>query len=158
MSKSLIVLMVGMLVVGCGKQEKAAEPLCLFHNESTPTINTNEVDGTTVKPDKELTLREKAIGAYETKEDGFTFRVVLLDNGILEFYNNGNKTRENKWTIINGEIHVEVEDGFISVSRINLDGSITIVAGIDKEGKRINFSKEDQSTAKKSNNPNRKLT
>jgi hypothetical protein len=76
-------------------------------NESTPTTNTNEVDGTTAKPVKELTLREKAIGTYETKEDGFTFRVVLLDNGILEFYNNGNKTRENKWTISNGEIHVK---------------------------------------------------
>ena len=49
MSKALIVLIVGMLAVGCGKQEQADT------NESTPTTNTNEVVGTTEKPDKELT-------------------------------------------------------------------------------------------------------
>ena len=37
----------------------------------------------------ELTLEEKVVGTYEGKKDGFTFRVVLLENGIVEFHNNG---------------------------------------------------------------------
>jgi|LWDU01.1.fsa_nt_gi hypothetical protein len=32
-------------------------------------------------PVKELTLREKVVGAYERKEDGETKRLVLLENG-----------------------------------------------------------------------------
>mgnify|MGYP001296685328 CR=1 FL=1 len=66
MSKTLIVLMVGMLAVGCGKQEQTDA------NESTPTTNTNKVNGTTAKPVKELTLEEKVVGTYEFKVDGDT--------------------------------------------------------------------------------------
>ena len=80
-----ITLIIGLLVMGCGKQEQADA------DESTPTTNTNVVDGTTVKPTqtvgvapvKELTLEEKVVGAYEAKADGVTYRTVLLENGVL---------------------------------------------------------------------------
>ena len=83
-----ITLIIGLLVVGCGKQEQTDT------NESTPT--------TTEKPDKELTpeqkqkaLRDSAVGTYEGKNVGDT--LVFLDNGVLEVYNDGEKRKEGKW-------------------------------------------------------------
>ena len=73
-----ITLIIGLLVVGCGKQEQTDT------NESTPT--------TTEKPDKELTAEEKkVVGTYEMGGEGFTIRAVFLDNGIIESYKNGKK-------------------------------------------------------------------
>ena len=58
-----------------------------FESEETPTTNTNKADGTTEKPVKELTAEEKkVVGTYELKEDGFTFRGVLLENGVDDWY------------------------------------------------------------------------
>jgi hypothetical protein len=119
-----ITLVIGLLLVGCGKQEEADT------NESTPT--------TTEKPVKELTLREKAIGTYEAKEGEDTIRVVLLETGIGEGYENGKKLEiERKWSVVKGEIHVKYSGGFIRVWRINKDKSITYIADIDKDGERI---------------------
>ena len=132
-----ITLIIGLLVVGCGKQEQTDT------NESTPT--------TTAKPVKELTLEEKVVGEYEFKDDKDTrFRMRMLENGVLES-NIKDKQREEdfKWSISeDGELHVEAGDGIIFVFRINKDGSITAVAGIDKDG-RDDKPKEKQRTFKK---------
>jgi hypothetical protein len=138
-----ITLIIGLLVVGCGKQEQADA------NESTPTTNTNEVDGTTAKPVKELT-KEDVVGTYEAKwENGRTEGGVFLENGVFESYENGKKREEEaKWTIINGEIHVEFEDGRIFVVRINPDKSITLIANIS-DGEREDIRKEIQIPLKK---------
>ena len=139
-----ITLIIGLLVVGCGKQEKAVT------NESTPTTNTNEVSGTTEKPVKELSLEEKVVGAYEMKEGEETYRVVLLETGIVEKYRNGKKhDEEDKWKIVDGEIQIVDKDGDILVLRINKDESITGIATIDKDGKREDAPKEEQATLKK---------
>jgi len=133
-----ITLIIGLLVVGCGKQEQTDA------NKSTPTTNTNEVSGTTEKPVKELT-KEDVVGTYEAKKDGRTEGVIFLENGVIESYENGKKRElEAKWTIINGEIHVEVEDGRILVFSINKDKSVTNIAIIDKGGKREDIPKEHQ--------------
>ena len=140
-----ITLIIGLLVVGCGKQEQADT------NESTPTTNTNEVSGTTEKPVKELT-KEDVVGTYEAKKDGRTEGVIFLENGVIESYENGKKRElEAKWTIINGEIHGEVEGGRILVFSINKDKSVTNIAVIDKDGEREDFPKEEaeQATMKK---------
>tara|TARA_B110000438_G_scaffold108722_1_gene106737 strand:+ start:408 stop:674 length:267 start_codon:yes stop_codon:yes gene_type:complete len=80
-----ITLIIGLLAVGCGKQEQTDT------NESTPTTNTNKVDGTTEKPVKELT-KEDVAGTYEHKDkDGRSFKLVLLGNGIVEGCTNGEK-------------------------------------------------------------------
>ena len=138
-----IILIIGLLVVGCGKKQSTNT------NESTPTTNTNKVDGTTEKPFKELTLREKVVGTYENKEDN-TSRGVFLDNGVWEVYYGGKKNGEHKWIIVDGELHMyrsaEDEDGLIGVFRINKDGSITIIANIDKDGERKDVPKEFQRT------------
>jgi hypothetical protein len=70
-----ITLIIGLLVVGCGKQEQADT------NESTPT--------TTEKPVKELTLREKVVGTYELKRYGGWEKLVLLNTGVFEMYHDG---------------------------------------------------------------------
>ena len=140
-----ITLIIGLLVVGCGKQEQTDA------NKSTPTTNTNEVSGTTEKPVKELT-KEDVVGTYEAKKDGRTEGVIFLENGVIESYENGKKRElEAKWTIINGEIHGEVEGGRILVFSINKDKSVTNIAVIDKDGEREDFPKEEaeQATMKK---------
>ena len=94
-------------------------------------------------------------GEYEIKDDRFTtvqiYRPVFLENGVYQDYVNGKKTGEEyKWTISKeGEIHVEWEDGDIGVYRVNKDGSITDIAYIPKDGKRVDLPKEDQDTFKK---------
>ena len=131
-----ITLIIGLLVVGCGKQEQADT------NESTPT--------TTEKPVKELTLEEKVVGTYEIKEGEYTYRVVLLETGIVEKYRNGKEhDEEDKWKIVDGEIHIIEGSGHIDVIRINKDGSITNIATIDKDGKRKEAPKDIQLTLKK---------
>ena len=113
--------------MGCGKQEQAD----------------------TEKPVKELTAEEKkVVGEYEQKEDGNTYKSVYLDNGILESYANGKKQEsEFKWSIVDGEIHVNYNNGCEEVYRINKDKSITRIAIIE-DGERAEFPKEEQHTYK----------
>lgn len=148
--KPLLALIVGLLAVGCGKEEQADT------NESTPTTNTNKVDGTTAKPVKELTpeqkqkaLRDSAVGTYEGKDVGDT--IVFLDNGVLEDYRDGEKRNEEgqqKWEVVDGEIHANEVSGKIVVLSINKDGSITVIAKI-RDGERADLPKEKQITFKK---------
>jgi len=107
MQKALIVLMVGLLSVGCGNSAE-----------------------------------KKVLGEYEYKdEDGDTLKQVLLDNGIYEHHFNGEKQLEGKWSISNGKIHIDYDNGYISVIRINEDKSITQIAEI-VDGKRRDHPKE----------------
>ena len=149
-----ITLIIGLLVVGCGKQEQTDT------NESTPTTNTNKVSGPRVQPDgdvdllvKELTPEEKRVaGTYELelKKFGETQRYVLLDNSTVEYYLNGKKEEaEHKWSIVDKEVHIERENRAVSVFSINKDESITGIATIDEDGKRKEILKEHQYTRKK---------
>ena len=124
--RTLIVLVLGLLAVGCltpeQKQQKALEQ-------------------------KQKAFRDSVVGEYEFKrEDGDTLKRVLLDTGIVEWYRNGRKGFEYKWSIVNEEIHVIDDFGLIVVWRINKDKSITEIAYI-RDGKRKDYS--DGSTWKK---------
>ena len=93
---------------------------------------------------------QKVVGSYEAKVLGKTLKWVFLDNGIVEFYNNGKKQQEeDKWKIVEGELHIDDENGHILVSRINSDGSITDIILMDNDGKREEVPKEEQTTFKK---------
>jgi len=149
-----ITLIIGLLVVGCGKQEQTDT------NESTPTTNTNKASGPRVHPDgdvdllaKELTAEEKkTVGTYELelKKFGETQRYVLLDNSTVEYYLNGKKEEaEHKWSIVDKEVHIERENRAVSVFSINKDESITGIATIDEDGKRKEILKEHQYTREK---------
>ena len=118
--KSLIVLVLGLLAVGCLTPEQ-----------------------------KQKRLRDSVVGEYERKNEfGYTIKQVFLENGVREYYRNGEKERDYKWSIVDREIHVKYNSELIGVWRINTDKSITGIAKIG-DGKRTDYSKEDQSTWKK---------
>ena len=111
-----ITLIIGLLVVGCGK-----------------------------------TAEEKVVGTYEWKKGEDTFKLVLLENGIGEDYENGKKREEEaKWKISkDGELHIVDENGDSHIIRINKDGSITVIARTYNDEKREAIPKEEQWTLKK---------
>ena len=140
--KNLLILITIMLVGGCGKDKET--------------------------PVKELTaeekkaLRDSVVGEYELKYKGNTSRQVFLENGIRELYANGKLASDpNKWSIVDGEIHLykkiigsqmmgnslSLHETYL-VWRINTDKSITDFAFIIG-GKRTDFPKEAQKTYKK---------
>ena len=127
--KTLILLVVGLLAVGC----------------ETPLPQRPKANSV-----KQLTLEEKkVVGEYEFKyPSGDTHKQVYLENGIRKYYKNGKKQREWKWSIVDGKIHVKYDSGDIAVWRINRDKSITAVAMI-KDGKRTDLPKKNQWTYKK---------
>ena len=150
-----ITLIIGLLVAGCGKQEQTDT------NESTLSTNTNKVNGTTAKPENELTLEEKIVGTYEKKFDEGTMKLVFLGNGTVEKYKNGEKTDDFEWKIVGKEVHLG--DGMppVSVGKIEPNGDLTTIAEIDGGGRK-DSSKEDQMTFKKikadEKSPAKKLT
>ena len=147
-----ITLIIGLLVVGCLKQEQT-------NQNQIVTTNTNEASEplpakpplppVMPNPTKELTLREKVVGTYEYRDER-TLRLVFLKNGVMEAYKNGKKREtEHKWKTVEGGIHTINVDGSIDVVRINKDDSITRIAAIDEDGKREELSKDRQRTFKK---------
>ena len=119
--RTLIVLVVGLLAVGCEtpmpEEKKALEQ-------------------------KPKSFRDSVVGEYELKSpSGNTHKYVFLDNGIYEIYINGKKDLESKWSIVKGEIHVGNDSGVIIVYRINKDKSITSIASI-YDGERTGWSRE----------------
>ena len=150
-----ITLIIGLLVAGCGKQEQTDT------NESTLSTNTNKVNGTTAKPENELTLEEKIVGTYEKKFDEGTMKLVFLGNGTVEKYKNGEKTDDFEWKIVGKEVHLG--DGMppVGVCKIEPNGDLTTIAEIDGRGRK-DYSKEDQMTFKKikadEKSPAKKLT
>ena len=147
MKRTLIILVVGLMTMGCLTPEQKA-------------------------------LRDSVIGEYEWEDElGHFQKFVLLENGIVEAYENGKKEEEeSKWKIVEAEIHVTEPDGDIAVLRMNKDGSITYIADIStgediraaiqdgkwqkhirddpkisihKDGLRVDYPKEEQETFKK---------
>jgi hypothetical protein len=122
----LMILVVGILSVGCGKK-------------LTP---------------EEKALRDSVVGEYEFKDrrykfknrDGDTYKYVFLENGDREWYKNGKKLIEHTWSIVDGKIHIKGGPlGWMQVYKINPDNSITSIAGTYK-GKRTDIPKEQQDT------------
>ena len=127
--KVLITILIGLLVVGCGK------------GKETKT-KTKVVDNNATKPAKELTLEEKFVGSYEWGETG---KVHFLENGKAELYIDGKRTFEWKWKIVGNEVHAAGD--LVAVYRIETNGDLTQIAEIEG-GKRTDFPK-GQMTLKK---------
>ena len=127
--KVLIPIVIGLLVVGCGKKEQPNV------GKPAPTTNANKGNGTEAKPVKELTLEEKVVGEYESIYNGKTYKRVFLKNGIVEWY-------------VNAEIRAAFGSEYKDIYRINTDRSITHIAYIDN-GEREDFPKEGQVTYRK---------
>ena len=129
--KSLIVLVVGLLSVGCGKTEPMGSG-----NEYNAELAIDQ-NTTKAKPVRELTLEEKVVGEYEFRDRWNTYKYILLYDGYYDYYRNGKKTGGSIWTIANGEIHVNYDSGVIGIYRLNPDKSITYIGTI-RDNKRYN--------------------
>ena len=138
--RTLIILVAGLLAVAC---EKGGE---ITIGEPPKAKRVKDL----TPEQKRKALRDSVIGEYERKEDGDTFKNVLLENGILERYTNGKKSDEHKWKIVDGEIHATLSRAsvWIVVYRINTDKSKTPIARI-ADGKRTDYPKENLHTYKK---------
>ena len=113
-----------------------------------PPTNPTDQNTTKAKPVKEqareLTPEEKkVVGEYERKEDGDTFRVVLLENGIVEFSENGEKKKYGTWKMallrfeLGKEVHVDYENSK-SFYKIESNGDLTEIANIiDREREEV---------------------
>ena len=141
--KNLLILITIMLVgVGCGK-DKEAQTKTKVTEDNNATKSVKELTA-----EEQKALRDSVVGEYEYKdEDGDTFKYVYLENGIVEIYRSGKKRDESKWSIVDGELHIEVF-GDVDVWRINNDKSITGIACI-VDGKREYLPKDLQVTWKK---------
>ena len=123
--KNIITILI-LFAFGCGK----SEPL-------SPETSTQV-----------LSSYAKLFGSYEMKIEGFlpnTFRYVLLENGKVEFYENGAKKEDGTWKIVRKEVHVSSEGGLyeVAVYKIEPNGDLTFIAYIDN-GKRQEATKEFQ--------------
>ena len=121
--KSLIVLVVGILSVGCGKKLTPQEKALVGEYER------KDEDGDT---HKHVYLEN---GDYEQYFNG---EPHLNETQLFRF----------KWSISNGEIHSISHTGVINIFKINKDKSITQIAVI-VDGKRIDISKVSKRTWKK---------
>ena len=148
--RTLLILAVGLLAVGCGKTGKPLSP----EEESRmlkPELESKQLKAeniATAKPVKEPIAEEKAlkdsvVGEYILGVQKYVF----LKDGILEWHENGKVVGKAKWEKSNGQIHIKLPDGRILATRTNKDKSITCFAIID-EG-RTDLPKEAQWTYKR---------
>ena len=92
----------------------------------------------------EIRLKEKVVGTYELRDEGQVFRGVFLDDGTEVDYTNGKKIGSNLWRALEGEVCVD-QGSNILIFRINPEGSLTRIAYIDDEGRKV-LPREKQKT------------
>ena len=92
-------------------------------------------------------LEDSVVGSYEAKFAEDSVKLVLLENGTIELYENGVKRDEGPLKIVVEEVHADFKIS-TKVFRIEQNGDLTFIARI-KDGKRTPQSKEYQTTWKK---------
>jgi len=145
----LALMILGLMVVGCGKPE--TEKLEAELNEKQSNIEAKraaldaevgklktdlEVGGTVQRLNRELTAEEeKLVGSYEVKSRDTTSKLVLLKNGKSEFSTNGEKKKDGTWEMpllrfeLGKEVHVGYENSK-SFYKIEPNGDLTEIANI----------------------------
>ena len=112
-----------------------------------------------ISGDRSLTEEEKkVVGSYETWLRGRATKpagkLVLLKNGKVEIYSNGEKGKiKRTWKIVGNEVHLEEADlpkgmSHAVVSKIEPNGDLIRIATI-LDGKRIDLNKENPLSWKK---------
>ena len=134
MKAGYVALLALIIAVGCGKENPASA---------------GESNTTQAKPVKAPTL-EDIIGTYDQKDEGNIFRAVFLEGGTTIYTNDKNETREYKWEIKEGEVHIEYEE-FVGVYRISSNGDLYATMAVYENGLRKHIPKEDQKFMKKLN-------
>jgi len=152
--KILVSILLGLLVVGCGKKE------------STSTSGKVSKTASAIEPTWETSLptepyiakrnlkSEDVIGIYEKQvEEGNIFRIVFLKEGSMEFHSKGEKLDEDsvlgssKWRIEGSEIRTSNKDGLVeSIYTIENNGDLTRSGLFGVLNGRINYSKDELDT------------
>ena len=138
------VLIIGIMVVGCGKTEQTDT------NEPTPTATEKPVKELTAEQ-KQKALRDSGVGTYENKKvNSFglqsTIKHVYHKNGVFEHFGNDELEAKGMWTVVGEEVHLAMNGKYIS--KIEPNGNLTAISYF-KSGKRTNLPKESQHTFKK---------
>ena len=132
--KRFLLMTTVVMLVGCGKREQPVHP------EGGSSTNSKPVVG--------LTLKEKVVGSYDGKVGKNNIKFVLLENGKVESYLNGEKIGRGKWKLAGNEVHFEYENRDVSFLRIGNNGDLNGIAML-KGGKREALPKDKQFTYKK---------
>jgi ankyrin repeat protein len=115
--------------------------------KETPSKGSDN-NSTAAKSVKELTIKDVA-GTYELKVEGGTAQMVFLENGKIEFYENGKINQEkSSLKMVGNEVHFDSKSGDVRVFRIEPNGDLTYIAEIE-HGERHDHTKERQATFKK---------
>ena len=141
--KVLIPIVIGLLVVGCGKKQSTNTNESNNTPEKTAKKNVEKETPSTdtaAEPTKILSLREKLVGSYENNFDGIVSKLVFLENGKVKTFFNGLKIDEETWNISGTEVHIG-EGNPIYVYKIESNDDLTFIATIAGE-KRIEESGE----------------
>ena len=155
--KVLIPILIGLLVVGCGKKESTSTSEKVSKTASaieptweTPPPTEPYIAKRNLKP-------EDVIGIYEKQvEEGNIFRIVFLKEGSMEFYSKGEKLDEDsvlgssKWRIEGSEIRTSNKDGLVeAIYTIENNGDLTRSGLFGVLNGRINYSKDELDTYNK---------
>ena len=86
------------------------------------------------------------MGVYEHRRGDVIYRRVLLKGGIYEYYTDGTKVSESRWTEKKGEILVIPDGGKITdIHRIEPNGDLSWIAttrnGARKEIEKLTFKR-----------------
>ena len=125
-----ITLIIGLLVVGCGKEN--------------PPVVAEKIKSAKA-PAKELT-KEDIAGKYDLL--GLAKREFLQNGKFEDFSQGGRKVGEGTWKLVEKEVHTFGESGDGIVLKIESNGDLTIIADF-RGGKQIARSKDLQTTYKK---------
>ena len=156
--KNLITILIGLLVVGCGKSNQTAK-----ESPKAITSKGDDKNSATANPIKELT-KEDVVGSYEAtvKETTYygkmrididTRKLVFLKNGTIESYMNGDNRAESAadWEIVGEEVELDkirykgqhttkrsvpfkvYQSKFTAIYKIEPDGDLTAIARIKGE-------------------------
>ena len=121
----------------------AKSPWPMFGQNAQHTGRASATKTSSATPNRQLTLEEKdIIGTYENR-GSYTYRYVLLENGIAKYLKSiDGTTTDLKWSIVDNELHIVWANGGVHVWKLNPDNSITIIAHILK-GQRTDYPKRE---------------
>ena len=93
---------------------------------------------------------KELVGTYEAKKREDTFKLVLIENGKLMGYLNGEKDKKGTWKLVEKEVHIEEVDieEVTDILKIESNGNLTSIALIE-DRKRTDFPKDEQITFKR---------
>ena len=165
--KVLIPILIGLLVVGCGKKVGVKD----IDNEMMKQAMQWDADIKILKLEVEhlkadvKRLQEdnnassarttppvishgvSYVGSYEKKGEKIDCKFIFYENGKGEGWD-GDEKFEGTWKIVGNEVHI-VGERYSAFIRIETNGDLTCIGETEYEKPRKHFSKDQQMTLKK---------